>query len=147
MKWLLFVCFVLCTATFTAVQAQTYLPGLWSGELTQGGETYKFELFIERKKQKLTGRTYIYLPDQTVVTMEFNGLLHKDLSMNIYELKRIEPVEGNDSIYFLRTFQLAYDRQFNSLKMTGYWQERHRSATDKKRRYGRVFLTRRTDKA
>lgn len=148
MKKLIPFCLILFSSIFTPAVAQTYLPGLWSGELTQGTETYRFEIFIKRKKQKLTGRTYLYLSNNEVVTMEFRGVLHNDLSMNIYEMKMVEPIDDTENpIYFPRTFQLLYNRKMNSLKMTGYWQEMHISATDEKRRFGRVFLSRTTDKA
>ena len=147
MKKIIPILLVLFSSLATPSIAQTYLPGLWSGELTQGDETYRFEIFIKRKKQKLTGRTYLYLPDNQVITMEFKGFLHEDLSMNVYEMKLVEPTEGDVETYFPRTFQLVYDRDLNDLRMTGYWQEMHKSATDEKRRFGRVFLTRSTDKA
>jgi hypothetical protein len=140
MKYLL--TFALFFFISTAVQAQQYLPGLWAGTLTQENTEYKVEIFLIRKRQKLTGRSYIYLPNGEIVEGEIKGKLHKDLSMNIYDIKIVRPNKLDKSIHFPRHFQLLYRRSFDEMKLTGYWQDWHHSAGDLKRKQGTITLER-----
>lgn len=140
MKYLLTFAVFLFISTTT--HAQQYLPGLWAGTLTQEDTEYRVEIYLVRKRQKLTGRSYIYLPDGEIVEGEIKGKLHQDLSMNIYDMKIVRPNELNDSLHFPRHFQLLYRRSFNEMKLTGYWQDWHHSAGDAKRKQGKIKLER-----
>lgn len=140
MKYLLTITIFFCFAFTT--QAQQYLPGLWAGTLTQGNQEYKVEIFLVRKRQRLTGRSYIYLSEGEVVEGEIKGKLHKDLSMNIYDVKIVRPEELDDKLHFPRHFQLLYQRSFNEMQLTGYWQDWHHSAGDPKRQQGKIRLER-----
>ena len=128
---------------------QQYLPGLWSGTLTQGNETYPVEIFIVRNKQKLSGQSYVHLPNGETVAAEVKGRLHEDLSLNLYDLKIVQPVEDlqDDSLHFPRHFQLLYRRSFNEMELRGYWQDWHHSAGDPQRRQGKIVLRRKASKA
>lgn len=147
MKQLLFL--TLLFFSYTAGYGQQHLPGLWTGTLTQGSETYRVELMIIRDRQIITGRSYIYLPNGEVTQSEIYGRLHEDLSMNIYDRRVLypEPEVRSDSLHFPRHFQLLYQRSFNDMELEGYWQDWHHSAGDPKRRQGRIKLLKKASKA
>lgn len=134
--------FTLLLFISTTINAQQYLPGLWAGTLTQENQEYRVEIFLIRKRQKLTGRSYIYLPDGQIVEGEIKGKLHQDLSMNIYDMKIVRPDVLNNSVHFPRHFQLLYRRSFDEMKLTGYWQDWHHSAGDPDRKQGKIVLER-----
>lgn len=130
------------------LSGQQYLPGLWKGTLTQGDKEYRVEIYIVKKRSKLSGRSYVYLDDNQVVQGELKGRLHDDLSMNLYDVKIVQPSENRDSLlHFPRHFQLLYRRSFDDMKLQGYWQDWHHRASDPKRRQGRILLERKADKA
>ncbi len=133
----------------TTVQAQKYLPGLWSGTLTQGEDTYRVEIFLIRNQDYLTGQSYVYLPNGEVTASEIRGKLHQDLSMNVYDTKIVKPDAEvrSDSLHFQRHFQLLYSRSFDELELRGYWQDWHHSAGDPQRRQGKIILRRKASKA
>lgn len=137
-----FLSFAIFLFISTAANAQQYLPGLWAGTLTQENTEYEVEIFLIRKRQKLTGRSYIYLPNGDIVEGEIKGKLHKDLSMNLYDMKIVRPDDLNDTIHFPRHFQLLYRRSFNEMQLTGYWQDWHHPAGDSKRKQGKIVLER-----
>lgn len=145
MRHTFFVLFFLLFSTLG--NAQRYLPGLWQGTLIQGDEEYPIEIFIVRNRQKLSGRTYIYLGDQETVEAEINGRLHKDLSMNLLESRIVHPEVPDDSLHFLHHFQLIYTRSFNDLELRGHWQDWKHNPTDPKRRRGTLTLKRKASKA
>lgn len=145
MKYLLSLFFSLFL--IMGIQAQQYLPGLWTGTLTENEKEYKVEIFIIKNRRNLSGRSYIYLSDQEVVQGELKGRLHDDLSMNLYDMKIVSPEEVIDSLHFPRHFQLIYHRSFNDMELRGHWQDWHHRASDPKRKQGRIVLERKASKA
>lgn len=132
---------LLLIAAFGGVNAQRGFNGLWVGTLVQGDETYEVRLELEKDGRKISGSSLIILSDTSYIELHVNGLYHEDRSMNIHEIEVLFPEERPvDGPYIMRTYQLLYRREFNDFFLEGWWQERHKAATDDSRRYGHIRL-------
>jgi hypothetical protein len=138
-RYLLGFCLLVCAWGTTS--AQRGFNGLWVGTLVQGEETYDIRLDLEKDGRKISGSSLIILSDTSYIELHLNGLYHEDRSMNIYEIQVLFPEEANpDGPYIMRTYQLLYRREFNDYFLEGWWQERHKAATDSSRRFGHIRL-------
>ncbi|MBR9922480.1 MAG: hypothetical protein GYB31_16705 [Bacteroidetes bacterium] len=121
--------------------SQRALNGLWVGTLTQGGETYDVKLVLSKDGRKLKGSSLIVLSDTSYIELHLTGIYHEDRSMNVYEVEVLYPDPPDaEAGYFKRTYQMLYKRSFDDHFLEGWWQEREKSATDEKRRFGRIYL-------
>ena len=140
MKSTIFLCFFLLFC-HCQLLAQRGFEGMWGGVLVQGGEEYEIRFELSKEGRLIKGSSLIILSDTSYIELHLNGLMHEDFSMNIYEVELLFPEENpEDGPYIMRTYQLLYRREFNDYFLEGWWQERHKSATDESRRYGHLRL-------
>ena len=138
---------ILLPALSLPLHAQKGLKGRWEGTITFGGYDKKagdkFELYIEIKGSKVTGRTYIYQEDSEVIIRKFHGRIYQDRSMYLEEIA--EQTAPNDSIrlqqHQLRRYQFLYTRSIFESTLEGHWQEMIKDPLDKKRAIGRIYMT------
>lgn len=123
-----------------AAYSQQHLSGWWYGQLQEGDKVYPIEIYIEKNMHQLKGTTVVKIGPDEALRMDFTGLLHDDLSMNIYEMEIIIPQNPDEQRHFPKTFQLIYRRSYGEMSLSGFWQERKKSATDKSRKRGTVLL-------
>ncbi|KAA3624475.1 MAG: hypothetical protein DWQ02_23030 [Bacteroidetes bacterium] len=143
-KTTLLVLFLLPVLTLSA---QKGLKGKWEGTITWGGYDKKagdkFELYIEAKGHRVTGRTYIHQKNGDVITREFKGRIYEDRSMYLEEIP--DPTADKDTEFQtpskLRRYQFLYTRSIFESTLEGHWQEMIKDPLNKKRAIGRIYMT------
>ncbi|MCB9080202.1 MAG: hypothetical protein H6555_00645 [Lewinellaceae bacterium] len=138
------LCLGLVLSVTTSLSAQRILEGQWRGTLTNGlssNQGYPFELFLKVDKQKVSGRSYVYLPDGKFIEMEVHGVIYEDFSIYLEDL-RLVAAPDRPIPDFLRKYQLAFKGDIWKKNLYGYWQEVvDDDPTSKRRRLGKIVIT------
>ena len=141
---LVLLCFAL------PLSAQSRLDGAWDGVMTVGGiysdKALPMQLFLRTDGAKVTGRSYVQLPDGSTLQMELQGRFHRDQSMNLTEISFVGDPSNPVIPEFNRQYQIILrDDLWNPL-LRGFWQEETEDTFGEKRRRGRMELKRRAVK-
>jgi hypothetical protein len=147
MKRTIITLLLFCLAGVAYVGAQSgALEGLWQGTMTLGGleskKKVKFELYLQKKKSKIVGRSYLHLSDTRIIEMEVQGTLYGDLSIYLRESEFV-PFPGTEEEKppeFNRKYQLMYMPSIWNTKMEGFWQEITGESFSENRKLGRIKL-------
>lgn len=149
MKYLPLLClFVLSSLSGVHAQAQKEahpLEGMWQGVITKNGihsqEGYKFELFLKvGEKGEITGRSFIYLSETTIVEMDVKGKLYGDRSVYIADVNYITSETVDYVPEFSRKYQFIHNRSIFDSSLEGYWQQVIKDPFHTKRERGRIKL-------
>ena len=128
----------------TAGFAQKGLEGLWEGTITKGGiyseAGDRVELFLEVEGSKISGRSYVHMPDGKVVEMELKGSFYQDRSIYLEDIEFVPPADSSYVPPFSRKYQLIYTRSIWNNKLEGYWQQIIPTPFHSSRKRGRIFL-------
>ncbi|MCP9236107.1 hypothetical protein [Lewinella sp. JB7] len=124
--------------------AQTSLDGLWEGTMTVGGiysnEALPMQLYITTDGSRVTGRSYVTLPDGKVLRMDLSGYYYGDRSLSLVEISFVG--DGDNAIMpeFNRQYQIVYKPDLWDSELRGYWQEVSDHTFSDTRRRGRMIL-------
>ncbi|MEN0005847.1 MAG: hypothetical protein AAF798_16985 [Bacteroidota bacterium] len=136
---------LLLLGTYQFGFSQKQLLGLWEGVITDGGihtdEGFKFQLYIlEINKNKLVGRSYVYLSEEEVVEMDIEGVIYGDRSIYFRDINFV-PLEGGvTKAPYNRKYEVLYNRSIWDTKIEGYWQEIMPQVFADHRQRGRIKL-------
>lgn len=135
--------FILCFSLPLA--AQVTLAGTWEGTITIGGihssQTLPMELYLIVKGNFIEGRSYVRMPDGTIVQMNLQGTYHHDHSMSLREIKFVGDPRNDFLPKFSRQYQLVWKADIWDAEIKGFWQEITDKTFDNYRRRGRILLT------
>ena len=144
MRHLFFI--LICSLSFTSLNAQKTLEGLWEGVLTLKGKEYKFEiLFSKSEAGAFEGKTYIYESDRDIVEATITGRLHQDRSINLYDMEVSYTGPSEWVEVYKKHYQLLWTRSIFGSKLEGYWQEKIPLGIDEKTKRGRIFMKKMKD--
>ncbi|THH41798.1 hypothetical protein [Neolewinella litorea] len=129
--------------------AQPALDGLWEGTMTVGGiysdKTLPMQLYITVEGQRVTGRSYVTLPDGNILRMDLQGYLYHDRSMALAEVNFVGDPENKIIPEFNRQYQIVYKPDLWDSTLKGFWQEVSPEALSPDRRLGRIVLRKHKD--
>lgn len=145
--FLLLLPFLLLT---TSVSAQSRLEGTWEGTMTVGGiysdDGLPMQLYLTTENGKVTGRSYVQLPDGTTLRMDLEGSVYKDGSIRLIETA-FAGDEFNERLpKFSRKYQIIFKDDIWDPVLLGFWQEIKEEVFDPTRRRGRMTLRKRKTK-
>lgn len=131
----------------TAVDAQSRLEGTWEGSMTIGGlysdETLPVQLYLTAERGKVTGRSYVQLPDGSTLRMDLEGRAYRDGSIRLFETA-FSGDEFNERLpKFNRKYQIIFKDDLWDPVLSGFWQEIKEEVFDPTRRRGRMTLRKR----
>ncbi|MBB4080654.1 hypothetical protein GGR28_003289 [Lewinella aquimaris] len=124
--------------------AQTSLDGLWEGTMTVGGiysnEALPMQLYITTEGSKVTGRSYVTLPNGKVLRMDLSGYYYGDRSLSLVEVSFTGDEDNAIMPEFNRQYQIVYKPDIWDSELRGYWQEVSDFTFSNTRRRGRMLL-------
>jgi hypothetical protein len=107
-----------------SMAAQSAFSGLWKGVITQdaGGyrPQYNFELYLQQKGSRITGRSYAYV-DKIYVVLELRGELLAHNKVRITETRIVDSRRVQGLGWCLKTYELTIIRQGSKLQLKGPW--------------------------
>lgn len=137
----LLLIFFLC---LPKVDAQVTLAGVWEGTMTVGGiyssQELPMELYLLVDGKKIEGRSYVRMPDGTVVQMNLKGTYHFDHSMSLQEVEFVGNPTNDYLPKFSRQYQMVWKADLWNAGLNGFWQEITEQTFDHYRRRGRIKL-------
>lgn len=122
---------------------QDFLEGSWKGKYTFGIHNdfgYPFEIFLRIEGRKISGRSYLVTPDKRKVEMDIEGYLFQDLSFILEETAIVKSPELLENSFF-RKYQLRFKGDLWTKSLEGFWQENGENNFNKKRKVGKILLT------
>lgn len=124
--------------------AQTKISGLWEGSITHGGiyanSAYKFQLYLKKEGNIITGKSSIFISEDSIIQMNVRGKIYDDLSVYFEDISFLATPTPDIERPFFRKYQLVFNRSIWEGSLKGYWQQIICSPFEKKRRRGRIFL-------
>lgn len=148
----LFLAFGIFSTPSIAQKKDKYLSGHWKGYITQGSleatTGLPFELYLEARGGKVKGRTYVYLENGEVIEMEVSGIVYPDHSIYLEENRFVETAGFDSKPNHNKKYQFIHNRSIFDSENTldGYWQEIIETPFSKKRRRGKIFMRKMTEK-
>ena len=143
-----FLALLFFAGLFSHAQAQhSRLDGLWEGTMIIGGlegvERLPMQLYLSTEGRTVEGRSYVTLPDGSILRMDLRGQHFRDGSIELREVAFAgDPV--NDLMpEFNRQYQIVLTDDIWDPVLNGYWQEVTKEVFKKRRRLGRMALERR----
>ena len=131
----------------TGVRAQNgHFEGVWEGTMIVGGlegTPLPVQLYLTAEGRKVTGRSYVQLPNGEVLQMDLAGHTYRDGSLSLTEIRFAGDPENSIMPEFNRQYQILYKADIWNPELRGYWQEVTEDALNPKRRLGRLRLKRR----
>jgi hypothetical protein len=107
-----------------SLAAQSSFTGLWKGLITQeeGGyrPQYQFELYLNQRGSRISGRSYAYV-DKIYVVLELQGELLSPNKIRITEIRIIDSRRVQGLGWCLKTYELSISRQGSKLQLKGPW--------------------------
>ena len=116
--------------------AQKHLEGRWEGKLIENGISYILKLNIERVGNELSAEIHCITNDTTFTrTVSKGRLFTDDRSLYLIDFDFVYPDDPNSNpVHIKRKYQLVYERDFNTITLNGYWQEKENiNKRDKKK--------------
>lgn len=139
-------CFCIFLIAGFFLYAQKDLQGVWKGQLVAKGlnsvSTTPFELYIQVKGKKISGSAYLHQENGEILQTRLEGVIYEDHSIYLIDTQHGETqVDSSSAIFFLKKYQLLYDRSIWESKLEGYWQEvMEQPREEEKRKMGRISL-------
>lgn len=144
-KLLLLPILICCLAS--PLFSQSTLDGTWEGFMTVGGihsdKQLPMQLYITTTGSKVEGRSYVQLPDGSTLRMDLWGYIYKDHSISLVESAFAGDPTNDIMPEFNRQYQIVFKPDLWDPHLKGFWQEKTEDTFGKKRRRGRMTLTRR----
>lgn len=129
--------------------AQDALDGLWEGTMTVGGiysdQALPMQLYITTQGRRVSGRSYVTLPDGKIVRMDLEGYLYQDRSLTLAEINFVGDGENDVIPEFNRQYQIVYKPDLWDSTLKGFWQEVTPQTFRHDRRRGRMTLRKQKD--
>ncbi len=144
MKALLFTLLLPLSAS-----AQIDLEGLWEGHMTVGGiysdEALPMQLYLTVEDNVIKGRSYVTLPDGSILRMDLTGSLYGDRSIGLVEVDFVGDSDNLIMPEFNRQYQIDFKRDLWESELRGFWQEVTSQTFKGNRRRGRMVLKKAKD--
>ena len=123
--------------------SQSYLEGVWRGDLLEEGQAFPLEARIKKVGHNLLEITFQCMVSDTTYTLtKATGKMYDDFSIYIVDAETLFPGSRKTDLHLIRNYQLEYNREFDNMTLSGYWQDKEKSASDQKRRMGKIHLKR-----
>lgn len=133
--------------TSPLLEAQSNLNGTWEGTMTIGGiysnEALPMQLYLTSSDGLIEGRSYVQLPDGSMLRMDLAGKLYRDGSIHLLETA-FAGDEFNERLpKFNRKYQIIFRDDIWNPELIGFWQEIKEEVFAPNRRRGRMTLKKR----
>ena len=127
--------------------AQKHLEGRWEGNLIENGKSYILRLNIERVGNELSAEIHCITNDTTFTrTVSKGRLFTDDRSLYLIDFDFVYPDDpSSNPVHIKRKYQLVYERDFNTITLNGYWQEKE-NINKNDRRLGQIRLKKMVEK-
>ena len=127
--------------------SQKHLEGRWEGMLIENEKSYILRLNIEREGNALNAEIHCITNDTTFTrTVSKGRLFTEDRSLYLIDFDFVYPDDpAENPVHIKRKYQLVYERDFNTITLNGYWQEKE-NINQKGRRLGKIRLKKILDK-
>lgn len=147
-RFLLLPLFLILFSSTGASAQYAKLDGLWEGTMIVGGlegtQRLPMQLYLTTKGRKVEGRSYVQLPDGSILRMDLKGSFFRDGSMELKEVAFAGDPVNELMPEFNRQYQIVLSDDIWNPVLNGYWQEVTKEVFKKGRRLGRMNLNRRS---
>ena len=109
----------------------------------EGVERLPMQLYLTTKGRTVEGRSYVQLPDGSVLRMDLSGAHFRDGSIELREVAFAGDPENDLIPEFNRQYQIVLTDDLWDPALNGYWQEVTKEVFKEGRRLGRMVLARR----
>ncbi len=110
---------------FSVISAQQInVSGLWRGTITQneGGyrPKYDFEIFLNQKGNKLSGRSYVFI-ENIYAVLELTGEITGSQTIQIKETRIVDSKKTQGLEWCIKSYNLTFSKSGNKLTLSGSW--------------------------
>jgi hypothetical protein len=106
------------------VAAQPNVSGLWKGAITQnqGGyrPNYDFEIFLNQKGNKVSGRSYVFV-DNIYAVVELAGEFTGANTLRIKETRIVDSKKTDGLEWCIKIYDLTFSKAGGGVKLSGPW--------------------------